>query len=171
MNKVLSFLSLIFVIALSTVDTDAEAWQCPRVPMKSLQQDSSVIALNPTPIIFDSTSHLIFTDQDSIILNNPFLESNFDFSGFIITDSSEQKFSIRFPPDPLQLIENYSISIWALIDKQGNVIRILLEFSSSESLLKSLVNAVKSKKFAVGTKNGVPMLRWVNIPMQFRIKY
>ncbi len=143
----------------------------------SLSSGQSNIAYSPMTIIVDLTSTAALTSQDSIILNNPFLESNHIFSSFIVTDRSEGSYArmygnlwlrlIKYPTrEVLQGLVDVEprVNLWVLIDKQGRVIKILYESDGSEFLARKVAEIVMETQFSIAVRNNQRVLRWMEIP-------
>ena len=143
----------------------------------SLSSGQSNIAYSPMTIIVDLTSTAALTSQDSIILNNPFLESNYIFSSFIVTDHSEGSYArmygnlwlrlIKYPTrEILQRLVDVEpmVNLWVLIGKQGRVIKILYESGGSEFLARKVAEIVMETQFSIALRNNQRVLRWMEIP-------
>lgn len=57
-----------------------------------------------------------------------------------------------------------------LVDTDGSVRKALIQHSDSKLLNQAAIDAVKETKFTPALKNGKPIMVWVSIPINFKLK-
>ena len=63
------------------------------------------------------------------------------------------------------------VIVKALINKKGQVLKTLVEYSDNQLLNEAAINAIKDyKNFTPAIQNGQPVTIWVSIPLKFKLR-
>ncbi len=137
----------------------------------TLHGDSIANLVNSFQVVFDSTGYLRLSALDSVILNNPFIQLNSNLDTTWDEDTTgEKRAKIDYIKDVFYKGITGKGKLLILIDRKGNPIKILVEYSSSEKLTQVVAQAVRNSRFSVLLKNQIPTMRWISLPFGFMVK-
>ncbi|MCU0426114.1 MAG: energy transducer TonB [Candidatus Kapabacteria bacterium] len=137
------------------------------IPPEKLRQDSLDLAQLTSfesPYIASS-----LRAEDSVIINNPFGVMKIDSEPSV--DIRELQYNAHYPSVAVRGGIEGIVVLRVLIDREGNCIKGFVIQSTSELFNRSAMQAARYTKFTPAFLNGLPILRWMEIPIRYRIRY